>query len=94
MFPIATIVNNFETWSALTTSGRTHTVVIQRATARSIVLRDTQRMEIVISREDIEELVPQSTSIMPRGLDRTLTSTELSDLLAFLQSQSEPADKP
>ena len=94
VFPNATIVNNFETWSALTTSGRTHTGVIQRATARSIVLRDTQRMEFVISREDIEELVPHPTSIMPGGLDRTLNSTELSDLLAFLQSLSEPADKP
>lgn len=89
VFPSATIVNNYETWSALTQNGRTHTGVIQRATSRSLVLRNTQRMEIVLDRIDVEELVRHPTSIMPQGLDRTLTPAELSDLLAFLQSLRE-----
>ncbi|MEO1996515.1 MAG: PVC-type heme-binding CxxCH protein [Planctomycetaceae bacterium] len=86
VFPSATIVNNYETWSAVTSNGRIHSGVIQRATTRSIVLRNTQRMEIELDRNDIDELVRQPTSIMPRGLDRTLSTAELSDLLAFLQS--------
>ena len=89
VFPSATIVNNYETWSAITASGRTHNGVIQRATSRSIVLRNTQRMEIELDRNDIDELVRQPTSIMPQGLDHTLTPAELSDLLAFLQSLRE-----
>ena len=86
VFPSATIVNNYETWSVVTSAGRSHSGVIQRATAHSIVLRNAQRMETEIDRIDIDELVRQPTSIMPRGLDRTLASDELSDLLAFLQS--------
>ena len=86
VFPSATIVNNYETWSVLTSAGRTHSGVIQRATAHSIVLRNAQRMEIELDRQDIEKLVRQPTSIMPQGLDRALTSSELSDLLAYLQS--------
>ena len=66
-----------------------HNGVIQRATSRSIVLRNTQRMEIELDRNDIDELVRQPTSIMPQGLDHTLTPAELSDLLAFLQSLRE-----
>jgi len=89
VFPSATIVNNYETWLAITSNGRTHSGVIQRATARSIVLRNAQRMEMELNRHDIDELVRQPTSIMPQGLDRTLTSVELSDLLAFLQSQRQ-----
>jgi putative membrane-bound dehydrogenase-like protein len=89
VFPSATIVNNYETWSVITSTGRTHSGVIQRATAHSIVLRNAQRMEIELDRYDIDELVRQPTSIMPQGLDRTLTSDELSDLLAFLQSLRE-----
>jgi len=91
-FPSATIVNNYETWSAITTSGKTHNGVIQRATARSIVLRNAQRMEIELDRNDIDELVRQPTSIMPQGLDRTLTPDELSDLLAFLESLRKQND--
>jgi len=90
VFPSATIVNNYETWSAVTSNGRIHSGVIQRATTRSIVLRNTQRLEIELDRNDIDELVRQPTSIMPRGLNQTLSSAELSDLLAFLQSLRGP----
>ena len=94
VFPSATIVNNYETWSAVMTDGRTHSGVIQRATARSVVLRNTSRMELVLNREDVEVFMRQPMSIMPQGLDRVLTSLELSDLLAFLQSLSESAGSP
>lgn len=92
VFPSATIVNNYETWSVVTSTGRTHSGVIQRATAHSIVLRNAQRMEIELDRFDIDQLVRQPASIMPQGLDRSLTSDELSDLLAFLQSLREQND--
>ena len=92
LFPSATIVNNYETWLAVMTSGRTHSGVIHRATFHSIVLRNAQRTELLLNRNEIAELVRQPNSIMPQGLDRMLTAGELSDLLAFLQSQREAVE--
>ena len=92
VFPDATIVNNYETWTALMTTGRTHTGVIQRATARTVILRNHQRIEFVLNRQDIDQLIRQPTSMMPQGLERTLTPAELSDLLAFLQSLRNPVE--
>ena len=74
------------------TTGRTHTGVIQRATARTVILRNHQRIEFVLNRQDIDQLIRQPTSMMPQGLERTLTPAELSDLLAFLQSLRNPVE--
>ena len=84
--PGTTIANGFETYAVLTTEGRALEGVIQRATARAIVLRNTQRGETIVSRDEIQQLSRQTSSIMPDGLDRALTPQQLSDLLAFLVS--------
>jgi len=86
LFPSSSIVNNFETYSVITTDGRTRQGVIHRSTSNHLVLRNTQRQEIVIPRDDIEELVRSKISIMPQGLDRAIRIEELSDLLAYLES--------
>ena len=86
LFPNSSIVNNYETYSVITIDGRIFEGVIQRATSRSIVLRNAQRQELVVARDDIGEIVRSKTSIMPQGLDQTIRIEELSDLLAFLES--------
>ena len=86
LFPSSTIVNNYETYSVATTDGRILHGIIQRANRRSIVLRNAERSEIVISPNDVEELVRNQTSIMPKGLDTNLIPQQLSDLLAYLES--------
>lgn len=89
LFPSASIVNGYETCAVVTRQGRTHLGVIQRATATSIVLRNAQRAEIVVPRDDIEQLERVKTSIMPQGLHQTITAEQLSDLVAFLESLRE-----
>ena len=86
MDPGMTIANGFETYMVLTREGRVLEGVIQRATARAIVLRNTQRGEMVVPRDEIQQLSRQASSMMPTGLDRALTPQQLSDLLAFLVS--------
>ena len=86
MYPGMTIANGFETYAVLTKEGRILEGVIQRATSRAIVLRDSQRAETTVYRENIQNLSRQTSSIMPEGLDQTLTTQHLSDLLAFLLS--------
>ena len=86
LFPSASIVNNFETYSVATTDGRILQGLIQRTTDRSIVLRNTQRSEVVVPRDDIDQLAISRISIMPQGLDQNLSTEQISDLLAYLSS--------
>jgi putative membrane-bound dehydrogenase-like protein len=91
LFPSASIVNNFETYSVIMRDGRVVQGVIQRATVDQIVLRSVQRNEIVVARNEIEQLTRTKTSIMPQGLDNNLSPDQLSDLLAYLQSLRQTA---
>jgi putative heme-binding domain-containing protein len=79
-------VNIYESYTVVVTDGRTAEGVIQRADSRWLVLRNSQREDTTIAREDIEELQRSHLSIMPKGLHANLNMDELSDLLAYLES--------
>ena len=97
LYPSSSIVNSFETYSVLTADGRIVQGVIQHTDSRWLVLRDAQRREIMIEPREIEELKRSDTSIMPQGLEANLSSEDLADLLAYLESlgrdESRAADK-
>ena len=86
LFPSSTIVNSFESYNVQTTDGRIETGIIHRADNRTLVLRDSQRIDIVISRKDIDHIQKSTQSMMPRGLETNLSTSELSDLVAYLES--------
>jgi putative heme-binding domain-containing protein len=46
-----------------------------------------------VRREDIDEMRPSPTSMMPNGLLNTLTESEIQDLFAYLLSRGDPAYK-
>jgi hypothetical protein len=52
-----------------------------------VYLRTAELAEIRIRRVDIEEMKESPTSIMPKGLEKTLSADELRDLLAYLQQK-------
>ena len=62
------------------------TRVVGRETADAIYLRGTDRSEMRIRRDQIDQIAPVSVSVMPQGLDKTLTGEALRDLLAYLAS--------
>jgi putative heme-binding domain-containing protein len=84
-FPSASFAREFRTYVIVTGEGKVHTGVISRQTADSVFLRRADLAEVRISRKNIEEMQESPTSIMPKGLDKTLTKEELQNLLAFLQ---------
>lgn len=87
VFPSASFVNGYRTTLVVTVEGKVIQGVISSETTDTITLKTQDLQEIRISREDIDEQRESSTSIMPAGLDRQLTPTELRDLLAYLQSR-------
>ena len=63
------------------------TGLIVRETAESLTLRTAQLAETRIARKDVDELLPCNVSLMPEGLEKTMTRQELRDLLEFLGKQ-------
>jgi putative heme-binding domain-containing protein len=84
-FPSATIARGYEP-VAVIVSGRTFTGILRGESAKEVTLLTPGRSETTLPRDEIDEILPSSVSIMPQGLDRNLNSEELRDLVAFLAS--------
>jgi putative membrane-bound dehydrogenase-like protein len=84
VFPSSTIVPEFRSYSIITRDGKTASGMIVAETTEAIYLRTSQLAEIRLARKDIEEIAPSSVSIMPQGLEKTMTDQEFADLLEFL----------
>ncbi len=86
LLPSATFARGFRSYTVATEAGRVHTGVISRETTRAIWIRSADLAEIRVPRDQIETIRESATSIMPKGLDKTLSPGDLGDLLAFLKS--------
>lgn len=84
--PSASQARGFETFVVTTTDGRITTGRIESEAANFILLRAVDQSRHKILRDQIESISPSSVSLMPLGLDRTMTSQQLSDLVAYLHS--------
>ncbi len=85
VFPSATFAREFRPYVIVTDPGKVHTGIISRQTVDAVHLRTADLAEVRIPRAAIEEMKESNTSIMPKGLDTTLSSQELRDLLAYLR---------
>jgi len=85
VFPSATFAREFRPYVVVTDSGKILTGIISRQTADAVHLRTADLAEIRIPRAAIEEMKESNVSIMPKGLDTTLSADELRDLLAYLR---------
>ncbi len=86
LYPSSSLARGFETFGVLTNDGKVYTGLILSETIDAIRLRTTQQTEVTVRRSDIEELQPSAVSVMPTGLDRTMSQEELRDLVAYLET--------
>jgi putative heme-binding domain-containing protein len=86
VLPSSTIVQEYENYFVATADGRSASGVIARRTSETVVLRDSSGGELRLRKDQIQEMTRLATSLMPEGLERTLTAEDLRDLLAFLRS--------
>jgi putative membrane-bound dehydrogenase-like protein len=75
----------FLQYTVVDTSGRVFTGLIAADTATSITLRRDKGVEETILKQDIEELVSSAKSLMPEGIEKSIPSQQMADLLAFLR---------
>ena len=67
-------------------SGKVLTGLIAAETASSITLRRPDGQADTVLRQDIEEVRSTGTSLMPEGLEKSITVEEMADLLGFLKN--------
>jgi len=83
--PSAEIREGYVTHTIATTDGRILNGVLIDQDDRVVVLRAADGADSTIPREDIDEMEPSQTSIMPEGLLDGLDDQQLRDLFAYLR---------
>jgi putative membrane-bound dehydrogenase-like protein len=87
LIPDREITTGFAAYSVLTKDGRALSGLVASETPTSITLRQPLGKEEVLLKQDIEELTAISTSLMPQGIERTVSRQEFADLLAYLKGE-------
>jgi putative membrane-bound dehydrogenase-like protein len=86
LFPSASLVQSYEPWVVVTADGRTLNGVLLEDKPDEIVLSAGVDKTFRLPRAAIEQMTRSEQSIMPAGLDKTLSDQELADLIAYLKS--------
>jgi len=86
LYPSASVGQGYETYVIQTSGGQTITGLVTRRTADALFLRTPDQKDIRLATADIEQMKPSPVSIMPAGLENTMTNDQLRDLIAYLRS--------
>ncbi len=77
---------NFFGYTLLTTDGRLLTGIITAETAASVTLRQPDGATVTLLRDEIDELRSTGRSLMPVGLEQTISPDQMTDLITFLKT--------
>jgi putative membrane-bound dehydrogenase-like protein len=94
VYPSATFVREFETYR-IKTKTQEHIGIIRERSPEVIVLHTSPQTVVRIPGNEILSMDIQDVSMMPQGLDKSLTQQEMADLMVFLlgQDQNPKTDK-
>jgi putative membrane-bound dehydrogenase-like protein len=84
--PNAAIDSNYVNYSVTTKAGKVLTGLIANETVSSITLKRAEAQTETVLRQDIDEIVSTGQSLMPEGLEKSVTIEEMADLLHFLKN--------
>jgi putative heme-binding domain-containing protein len=85
-FPSATLARDYEAHAIDTTDGKSIVAVIRRALPDAVVAVDGSGQEVTLPRAKIASMQTLPSSLMPSGLDQSVSEEELIDLVAYLRS--------
>ena len=84
--PSKKIDPKFRAYLVETTQGRVYTGLLVSRTDKQVVIREANGKEILVPADNVEMIIAQPKSLMPELLVKDMTSKQLADLLAFLES--------
>ncbi|MEX0977366.1 MAG: c-type cytochrome, partial [Pirellulales bacterium] len=82
--PSRQMTPQYVAYTLLTSEGQVMSGVLVSETAESVTLRRAEGLQDFVMRNQIEELRATGKSLMPDGLEQSLSEAEVADLLAFL----------
>jgi putative heme-binding domain-containing protein len=86
LYPSATFARGFAPYAVVTKDGRIFTGIVLAESSTHLRLGLDKEKSATIPNGDIDEIRAAEISIMPADVAKTLTSDELADLTAYLQS--------
>lgn len=86
--PSASITPDYVTYTVALRDGRVAVGVVRAEGADRLKVLDTDARETVVDRDQVEDLLPSGTSVMPVGLAGALGEERVRDLIAYLRSEN------
>lgn len=84
--PNRAVDNNYFGYAATLADGRTMTGIIVAETATAVTLRLPDGKNESLLRDELDELRSTGVSLMPVGLEKSITVEQMADLLTFLKN--------
>jgi putative membrane-bound dehydrogenase-like protein len=84
--PNAAIDANYIEYSVTLKSGKTLNGIIVTDTGGSITLKRAENVVETVLRQDVDDVQSTGHSLMPEGLEKTISVAEMTDLLSFLKN--------
>ncbi len=92
LFPNASQARGFESFLMRLDDGRQLAGMVLSESHSVLRVRTTDQREVIVPRSAIQAMKPSEVSVMPAGLERTMSPQQMQDLVAFLQSLGRQAD--
>ncbi len=92
--PSRNVEGNFRAYTVLTVDGVVLNGMLASESKTAIEMFDTQGKKQSVLREDIDELLMSSKSIMPEGFESSITPAAMTDLLEFLTAKGQYVPVP
>jgi putative heme-binding domain-containing protein len=87
--PSRSVEGNFRTYTVITADGVVLSGMLAGESRTAIELIDAEAKRHTLLREDLEELVASSKSLMPEGFEKQMTPAEITDLMEFLTTRGK-----
>ena len=87
--PSRAVEGNFRVYTVETKKGLTFAGLLASETKTTIELFNAEGKKLVVERDDIEQLIASTKSLMPDGFEKTVNQQELIDLLEFLTARGK-----
>ncbi len=85
--PSKEIKEGYQSFKAVTVAGQVYTGLKITDTAKDVVIREANGRDVRILKDDLEQLTPSKTSLMPDNAISQLSFEQFIDMLAFLRNQ-------
>lgn len=87
--PNRSVEGNFRAYTVITEDGKVVTGLLASESRTAIEIVDAEAKRFAIQRDEIDEFLPSSNSLMPVGFEKQIPPAKFADLLAFLTAKGK-----